>query len=121
MIVSENGKLSKSVDSLRVLAKKYKALLPVLDSLRSMISKNIDKVDYLQAQLDSMLNILAGNYNSVVRDFNLYYSMFPNFFFAKEKHLKREKYFEIEYGKENEDPIVKSKEIPEWAKNVDTI
>ena len=73
------------------------------------------------SKLNNSLNTFKTNFNSVVKDYNLYFSTFPNFFFAKKMNLHRAKYFEIEYGIENEDPIEKSKELPEWAKNVDTI
>lgn len=66
------------------------------------------------------LNNIRTEYNFYVQDFNLYYTMFPNIIFAKQKAYKTEKYFSIEYGKENENPIEKSKEIPEWAQKVDT-
>jgi hypothetical protein len=73
------------------------------------------------SKLNNSLNILMTNYNSVVKDYNLFFSTFPNFLFAKKMNLHRAKYFEMEYGVENEDPIEKSKKFPEWAKNVDTI
>ena len=66
------------------------------------------------------LNEITTEYNSSVKDYNVYYTIFPNFIIAKRKGYKREKFLTIEYGKENQDPIEKSKEIPEWAKNVDT-
>jgi hypothetical protein len=66
------------------------------------------------------LNNIRTEYNSYIQDFNLYYTMFPNIIFARQKGYERIKYFGIEYGKENQDPIEKSKEIPEWAQNVDT-
>lgn len=66
------------------------------------------------------LNNIRTEYNSYVQDFNLYYTMFPNIIFARQKGYKREKFFGIEYGIENQNPIEKSKEIPEWAQKVDT-
>ena len=66
------------------------------------------------------LNNIRTEYNSYVQDFNLYYTIFPNIIFARQKGYEREKYFGIEYGKENQNPIEKSKEIPEWAQKVDT-
>jgi hypothetical protein len=66
------------------------------------------------------LNNIRTKYNSYVQDFNSYYAMFPNIIFARQKGYEREKYFGIEFGKENQNPIEKSKEIPEWAQNVDT-
>lgn len=89
--------------------------------LNKFIMKHFPESDSSILILSSSLNNLVTIYNSDVREFNFYYSIFPNFFFAKKMNLKREKYFDIEYGKENEDPIVKSKKFPEWAKNVDTI
>lgn len=109
---SSSERLNKS-NSLEIVFYEYQ--------LNRFIIKEFQGTDKNILGLDSSSNTLASIYNSVVRDFNLYYSVFPNFFFAKEKNLKSEKYFEIEYGKENEDPIKKSKEFPEWAKNVDTI
>ena len=66
------------------------------------------------------LNNIRTEYNSYVQDFNHYYTLFPNIIFARQKGYEREKYVGIEYGKENQNPIEKSKEIPEWAQNVDT-
>ena len=66
------------------------------------------------------LNEMTNEYNSSVEDYNVYYTIFPHFIFAKRKGFKRDKYLTIKYGKENQDPIEKSKELPEWAKNVDT-
>ncbi len=66
------------------------------------------------------LNNIRTEYNSYVQDFNLYYTMFPNIIFARQKGYKREKFFGIEYGIENQNPIEKSKEIPEWAQKADT-
>ncbi len=66
------------------------------------------------------LNNIRTEYNSYVQDFNLYYTLFPNIIFARQKGYKREEFFSIEFGVENQNPIEKSKEIPEWAQNVDT-
>lgn len=70
--------------------------------------------------LHQELNKMTTEYNSTVKDYNVYYSTFPNFIFAKRKGYKREKLLTIEYGNENQDPIEKSNEMPEWAINVDT-
>lgn len=78
-----------------------------------------DKIDITDS-LFRELNIIRTEYNSYVQDFNSYYTMFPNIIFARQKGYEREMYFGIEYGKENQNPIEKSKEIPEWAQNVDT-
>lgn len=78
-----------------------------------------DKIDITDS-LFRELNIILTEYNSYVQYFNSYYTMFPNIIFARQKGSEREKYFGIEYGKENQNPIEKSIEIPEWAQNVDT-
>ena len=65
------------------------------------------------------LNNVRKEYNFYIQDFNEYYTMFPNVIFAKQRAYTREKYFGIEYGKENQNPIEKSQEVPEWAKKVD--
>ena len=66
------------------------------------------------------LNEMTNEYNSSVKDYNVYFTIFPHFIFAKRKGFKTIEYLAIEYGKENQDPIEKSKELPEWAKNIDT-
>lgn len=67
------------------------------------------------------LNRLVDEYNKSVMYNNEYISIFPNFIIAKRNGFKKKKYFSIRYGINNEDPIVKSKELPEWAIGVDTI
>ena len=66
------------------------------------------------------LNKITTEYNSSVKDYNVYYSTFPTFIFAKRKGFKTDKYLTIVYGEKNQNPIEKSKELPEWTKNVDT-
>lgn len=72
------------------------------------------------SKVDSMLNLKIDRYNNLVKSFNEYYTVFPNILVAKYLGLSRKKYFTIKYGEKNEDPIVKSKEVPEWARDVDT-
>jgi len=109
---SRNERLNKK-NSLDIGFNEYQVNKFVMNQLQESDTNILD--------LNSGLNTLIIHYNSMVQDYNFYYSMFPNFFFAKKMKLKKEKYFEIEYGKENEDPIVKSRKFPEWAENVDTI
>ena len=68
---------------------------------------------------DKLNNDLA-NYNAQTKEYNLYISTFPNFIVAKRLNFHKSKYFSIKYGGTNEDPILKSKELPEWAKGVGT-
>ena len=66
------------------------------------------------------LNNDISKYNSMTREYNEYISIFPNFIVAKNHNYYRAKYFDINYGNINKDPIQKSKELPEWAKGIDT-
>jgi hypothetical protein len=88
--------------------------------LNNFLLKNRPDKMNLTDSLFRELNETSTEYNSLIEDYNIYYTIFPNIIFAKQKGYKREKFLTIEYGKENQDPIEKSKEIPEWAKNVDT-
>ena len=66
------------------------------------------------------LNNDISKYNSMTREYNEYISIFPNFVVAKNHNYNRAKYFDITYGNINKDPTQKSKELPEWAKGIDT-
>ena len=70
---------------------------------------------------DNKINDIIEDYNNATLDYNKYISIFPNFIFAKRNGFSKKKYFTIKFGKENEDPIVKSKKLPEWAKDKDTL
>jgi hypothetical protein len=72
------------------------------------------------SNLSVQLNNDVSKYNSLTQEYNVYISTFPIFLIAKNRSYHRAKYFEIKYGRTNEDPIQKSKEMPEWAKGVDT-
>jgi hypothetical protein len=72
------------------------------------------------SNFDSLLNKKIERYNIHVQIFNEYYTIFPNVLVAKYLGLTKKKYFSIKYGKNNEDPIIKSKEVPDWARDVDT-
>ena len=83
----------------------------------------LDKCPDLETKTENLyreLNEITTEYNSSVIDYNIYYTMFPHFIFAKREGYKREKFLTIEYGKENQNPVEKSKEIPDWARDVDT-
>ena len=72
------------------------------------------------SKIDSMINIKIDRYNNLVQSFNEYYTLFPNIIVAKYLGYSKKDFFTIKYGVNNDDPIVKSKEIPEWARDVDT-
>lgn len=126
-----NSQSSLNSDTLKYLLNKSKSerlnknnsLNIVFDEylLNKIMMQHLAESDKTFVELNSNLNILKTNYNSVVKDYNVYFSIFPNFIIAKKRKFKKAYYFNIEYGKENEDPIKKSKELPEWAKNADTI
>ncbi len=66
ILISENARLSTAVDSLRKLAKRYHHILPILDSLRTIIIQSADKIELLQSQLDSIV-LMATQATSIVR------------------------------------------------------
>ncbi|KRD05419.1 hypothetical protein ASE21_20905 [Flavobacterium sp. Root901] len=72
-------------------------------------------------ELDIKSNNVIAEYNEATLDYNKYISIFPNFYFAKSGGFHKKKYFTIKYGVKNDDPIVKSKELPAWAKDQDTL
>jgi hypothetical protein len=71
-------------------------------------------------EMDSLLNESVDKYNNSCLEFNQYYTIFPNVIVGRYLDLKRKKFFTIKYGAINDDPIKKSKEIPEWAVGIDT-
>jgi hypothetical protein len=66
-------------------------------------------------------NAAIDKYNQLALDYNKYLSVFPNFIFAKNYGYAKRKFFTIKYGFANEDPIIRNKELPEWAKGIDTL
>lgn len=73
------------------------------------------------AELNLKLNNDIFNYNSKSQEYNKYISTFPNFIIARKYNYHKAKYFTINYGEANEDPKSKAKELPEWAKGMDTL
>ncbi|MEO4004069.1 LemA family protein [Flavobacterium sp. CAU 1735] len=82
---------------------------------------NIDKKNILKNTLDNIekTNTVVEKYNSSVRDYNLYYSTFPNFLIAKSCGFKRKDYFEMRFGVENKDPKITQKERREWQRKIE--
>ncbi len=96
-----------------------KRLMNLLDS------SNLDTAKYKTFKTsfvfsNNKLNDLVYVYNNSVMNYNMFRSMFPNFLIAKKDGYKRKKQFTIQYGINNEDPIIKNKELPKWAAGVDT-
>ncbi|WP_410221849.1 hypothetical protein [Pedobacter sp.] len=74
----------------------------------------------LKGKLDSLqydaieLNQIVEKYNIYVKEFNLFYSTFPNFIFAKNGGFKRKKYFYLKFGMDNEALYLEKKKIEKW-------
>jgi hypothetical protein len=65
------------------------------------------------------LNKSIEEYNSDVKNSNLYLSQFPNFIFARKLKIKRSKLFTIKYGVDNESPTVKREKIIQRLKDIE--
>lgn len=121
-IIFENINLRKSYEKycqLDYVYLEYKLNESLLNFKKTNAFDFIEK-DVSISKIDSMLNQKIDRYNNLVQNFNEYYTLFPNILVAKYLGLTKKKYFSIKYGENNEDPIVKSKEVPEWARDVDT-
>ncbi|WP_347066853.1 LemA family protein [Flavobacterium sp. WV_118_3] len=82
---------------------------------------NVEKKNILKNTLDNIekTNKIIKKYNSSVRDYNLYYSSFPNFVIAKSYGFKRKDYFEMQFGVDNKDPKIAKKERREWQRKIE--
>lgn len=123
----EKYKLYKENCSIQFVKLQYdinKEYLKILrrHSVDSISSQTIDyKILQELQELDIKSNNVIAQYNEATLDYNKYISIFPNFYFAKSGGFHKKKYFTIKYGVKNDDPIVKSKELPAWAKDQDTL
>lgn len=90
-----------------------KAFVDLQNENKFIESKNLDNL----ISNGYEINMIVNRYNQNVKDYNKYLSTFPNFIFAKGHNFKRKIFFNLKYGKVDEDPIIKSREIPEWAKD----
>lgn len=61
------------------------------------------------------LNKIVDEYNANVLDFNQYYSKFPNFLLAKKNGFKREEFFYLKYGENNDDYYNQKKKVQKWV------
>lgn len=101
------------------LSNKY--MLPLTKFYSENGIEDIDKQKVLKGIKDNLerINKAIEKYNSSVRDYNQYYSFFPNFIIAKSYGFERKDYFEIQYGVENIDPKTAKKERREWQKKIE--
>jgi len=66
------------------------------------------------------LNVNSNKYNSLVRSYNTQRNIFPTSIILKNSGLKDHyKYFEIEYGVQNESPQQKRRKTREWQKKIE--
>jgi len=112
LLKSKSERTNKN-NSMEIVFKEYQ--------LNEYITRNLLKTNKKIGPLNWQLNVLKNKYNATVKDYNIYFTVFPNFFVAKKMGLKKANYFEIMYGSENRNPILVANELPEWANNVDTI
>ena len=76
-------------------------------------SSNNTQIDSLNSNAEQ-LNKLVDEYNANVKDFNKYYSTFPNFIFGSKKGFRREKFFYLKYGHDNEEYYNQKKKAEKW-------
>ncbi|BDU23415.1 hypothetical protein [Flavobacterium sp. GSB-24] len=123
----EKHKLYKENCSIQFVKLQYDINKEYLKILRrysvDSISNQTSDYKILQElqELDIKYNNVIAKYNEATLNYNKYISIFPNFYFAKSHGFFKKKYFTIKYGVKNNDPIVKSKELPAWAKDQDTL
>lgn len=110
-------KEGNSIDFVKLEFDLNEAFLYNLNKSKNEIPEIINSIN----EENDKINKLVTEYNNDVKDFNRYFSTFPNFIFAKQNGISKMKYFTIKYGLKNEDPIIESKKLPEWAKDKDTL
>jgi len=72
----------------------------------------------LISYLNNSLNSTLKAYNEAARSYNFYKIKFPIFLIVrKTKFSKNFKYFEMQYGIDNEETMNKKKKIENWIKN----
>jgi len=113
------NKLEFDVNKLYLkLQKKLRSVL--VDSLCVIDRENIKILDKVKTK-DQTCNAIEHSYNMMVEDYNIKVSTFPQSLFAKKNGLVPKKYFNMNYGIENEDPIEKNKKINEWILKGDSL
>lgn len=114
------GECNPSLVYNQYLSNKY--MLPLLKFYSGNNQlENVEKKKTLKNIQDNIerINKVIEKYNSSVRDYNLYYTSFPNFIIAKSYGFKRKDYFEIQYGIENIDPKIAKKERRESQRKIE--
>jgi len=76
--------------------------------------------DYIHSDLNSKINLKLDAYNQYVRSYNIYRITFPNSLIASKYNFpKKFIYFDIRYGVDNENTMLKKKKREDWVKNGD--
>lgn len=83
-----------------------------------ILHKNKDMFEKILNDIEEQ-NLIIANYDSNVRDYNTFISIFPNFIIAKHNGFKRKKYFQIKFGLENKNPKQVRLETIEWIKQIE--
>lgn len=103
----------KEVDALWLL--EYNTNKQYLKTVNCYAEKTIlkEKLKSLQNNANELNQILE-QYNTYVKEFNVFYSTFPNLFFARDTGFKRKKYFDLKFGVDNEALFLEKKRIKNW-------
>lgn len=80
--------------------------------------ENKNKLNNLHSNLKT-LNEVITKYNTSVRDYNFYITVFPNFLIARSYDYSKKDYFEIKFGIENIDPKIAKKQRREWQRKIE--
>ena len=115
----DNEECNPSLVYEQYLSNKY--MLPLIKFYFDNQIEDVEKQKALKGIEDNTeaINKTIEKYNSSVRDYNQYYTSFPNFIIAKSYGFKRKDYFEIQYGIENIDPKIAKKERREWQRKIE--
>lgn len=102
------------------LSNKY--MLPLIkfytENEKTLNDQEKESFKKIQFNLENTNKVIE-KYNLSVKDYNSFYSSFPNFLIAKSYNFKRKNYFEIQFGVENLDPKIVKKERRDWQRKIE--
>ena len=128
LVTSKNSQLKLEAnisDSLKFYIQEFdrKSNLKFCDSNFINIEYAINRIavkDGVRQKYVDELNLKSATYNSLVRNYNTQRHVFPAFLVLRKSGLKDYfKYFEIEYGVQNESPQTKRKKTYEWMRKIE--
>lgn len=112
--------------------KNMKNILPLINITEENLKKSSSKKDLLENEyiindslrnykymdsVDQKLNNSLLIYNTNVKEFNSKYTSFPYSYLRIKKSVSLYDYFEIVYGKNNDETIKKNQKINDWIEN----